>query len=438
MRIGYCSPFEPQKSGISDFSAELIVALKQYMDVVIFSNVEISDKAIIADFERHTVAALDNVQLRNSLDLIVYHVGNNYACHNEIIDMLEKYAGVVEIHDIGLHHMAAAKYLEKRDTDAYLKMVAFCHGEYGKRIAQRFLDSGGQAPWTSHPMELPMNRGVIESATGVVVHSELAKQMVLGVRPNVPISCIRLHSALIEENPNVWRDKCRIKLGLPHGKLIFGMFGFATPSKRVIPILDALKRYKDNRTVDFLYMIVGEVKGDLHIEEALKNRGLEDNVQITGFADLEDFKSYMGACDFCLNLRYSTQGESSASLHRMLGMGKPVILTDIGAFSEYPDEAVIKIGYGESEVDEIYNAICKLTSKQGLVMKQYGEAALKYAKEYCDIQENARLYSEFFKQMVCGIWQNEYEDTIITKLCELGLTDDDYLRHVWEKVKQLT
>lgn len=73
----------------------------------------------------------------------------------------------------------------------------------------------------------------------------------------------------------------------------------------------------------------------------------------------------------CVNLRYPTQGENSASLLKILGHGKPVIATDIGSFSEFPDEVVYKIGYVESEVDEIIKTILKILDENKEVKERH-------------------------------------------------------------------
>ena len=47
---------------------------------------------------------------------------------------------------------------------------------------------------------------------------------------------------------------------------------------------------------------------------------------------------YLAACDIVLNLRYPTVGENSGTLMRALGLGKAVVVSDVGSFSEFPDE----------------------------------------------------------------------------------------------------
>ena len=432
MRIGYCSPFNPMKSGISDFSEELVFALAKHMEVVIFSPVIPSRKEIINSFEVHFLADLDQEKVRNTLDLIIYHIGNNVNYHGEIVDMLEKYPGIIELHELGLHHLAAARTLNAKGRDAYMEMVQYCHGERGVKIAQAFFEGNSGAPWNEHAMDMCMARPLIERATGVIVHAEMVKQMVLGIREDVPIANIMHHSMDIVDDIKQNQIKCRNELNLPRNQVIIGSFGFATSAKRVLPILNALARLK-KENVDFLYVLVGEVAKEIDIQKELRARNLSDCVRITGFASLEDFKLYMGACDFCLNLRYPTQGESSGSLHRMLGMGKPIIVTDIGTFADYPDDVVLKVRYDENEVDDIYEAVFKLL-EQKEELKKRGEKALVFAKEQCDLEKNARKYNDFFHQVHAHTWQAEYEDTVISHLCELGLTEPDYLEAFYSKM----
>lgn len=431
MRVGYCSPFNPMKSGISDFSEELAIALAEHMEIVIFSPVMPENKAIQERFECHLLDDLDREKLRASLDVIVYHIGNNGTCHGAIVDMLEKYPGVVELHDVGLHHLFAEHTLQKKGQAAYLELIRYCHGERGLQCAQAFFQGTAGAPWDTQGLELCMNRLIIEQATAVIVHSDMAKQMVLGVRPDVPVAHIMLHSD-VTDNSAAYKRQCRERLAIPMNRTVCGSFGFATRTKRIIPILDALKLAAERDRLDFLYLIVGEAHEDLELARQIQARGLEGNVQITGFTDLDTFKAYIGACDFCLNLRYPTLGESSASLHRMLGMGKPVIVTDIGTFSEYPDEIAQKIRYDSHEVDDIYQAVCTQAKGGKSRSERRSQAALQFARENCDVQKNALRYKLFFEQVLHATWQPDFCDVMAGRLCELGLTERTYTQHIGE------
>ena len=432
MRIGYCSPFNPMKSGISDFSEELIFSLKKYMEIVIFSPVMPTNEKILKHFYVHKLSELNKKDIRETLDVIVYHIGNNINYHGAIVEMLEKYPGVIELHEVGLHHLAAARTLEQKGKKAYLEMVRYCHGERGVKIAHDFFSSKSGAPWNEHALDMCMARPYIEQASGVIVHAEMLKQIVLGIRNDVPIANIILHSTDIISDIDKFRLECRRKLNMSCDQLIMGSFGFATSAKRILPTLDALVGLKRSLS-NFLYVLVGEVESSIDIQKELLDRSLQENVKVIGFASLEDFKLYMGACDFCFNLRYPTQGESSASLHRMMGMGKPAIVTDVGTFSDYPDNVVLKVRHDKHEVEDIYNAIILLTKKQGELQKR-GKAALKFAQEHCDLEKNAELYYHFFRQIHDHTWQPDWEDSLITHLCELGLTDNAYLQELYPKL----
>ncbi len=437
MRIGYCSPFSPLKTGISEFSRELVLALAPHMELVLFSPAKIDDRELRDKFECHLLKELEEDKLRESLDLIVYHVGNNSRFHGEILKMLWKYPGVTELHEVGLHHLGVEMTLVPQGEDAYLALAEYCHGARGASIVKDFYDGLILSPWDfGHALDMCMTRPVIEKAKGVIVHSDFAKQMVLGQRPDVPIENILYLPIDIVDDLEGWQRKCRRALKLPEKKLIFGSFGFASPSKRITSILDALKKYKEKND-DFLYLVVGEAAGEIRINELAMERGLGDNVQITGYVTTEKFKTYMGACDFCLNLRYPTQGESSGPLHYMLGMGKPAIVTDIGSFTDYPDEFALKVSYGENEVNDIYEAICTLAESQK-ERRRRGNAALRFARENCSVEINVAKYAKFFQEVIDHTWWPDYVDLLVEKMCERGLTDEKYVRHVAESLSAVS
>ena len=65
----------------------------------------------------------------------------------------------------------------------------------------------------------------------------------------------------------------------------------------------------------------------------------------------------MAACDVLVNLRSPTMGETSGAVIRGLALGKPMLVSDVGWFSELPDDAVLKIPVDEYEVPTIAAAL---------------------------------------------------------------------------------
>jgi len=69
-------------------------------------------------------------------------------------------------------------------------------------------------------------------------------------------------------------------------------------------------------------------------------------------------------------------GETSGSVIRALSLGKPLVVSDVGWFSELPDDAVLKVPVDEYEVATL-------------------EAALGFAAEHgMQLGANARAYVE--------------------------------------------
>ena len=137
MNIAYFSPMNPEKSGISDFSEELIPYLTQYMTIDVFTNIknqQIKNLCKIYDIEQY-----DDANIRQKYDIAVFHVGNNYVFHHKIVEMFRKYGGILELHDISLHHYLAEETLNQGKQEEYQQIMTYCHGEKGDKIANDFL-----------------------------------------------------------------------------------------------------------------------------------------------------------------------------------------------------------------------------------------------------------------------------------------------------------
>ena len=87
-------------------------------------------------------------------------------------------------------------------------------------------------------------------------------------------------------------------------------------------------------------------------------------VRVISFAPIEDFVGYMAATDIVLNLRYPTVGESSGSLLRALGLGRAVIVSDVGGFREFPDEVCLKAPVDATEEDVLFEYLNLIPSDE--------------------------------------------------------------------------
>ncbi len=431
MKIAYFSPLNPQQSGISDFSEELLQKLKEHVEITVFVDDYVPSRISSEDgiAIRH-IHEYDNESVRREFDTAVFHIGNNLTFHKNIMDAFLAYGGILELHDISIHNMIAGDTLNNKRPEEYVRLMKYCHGEPGEKAARAFVETLSSPPWENDMLHFTMNRHLLDRADGIIVHSDMAKQMVKATSPNKPVECILLHSEDILSDPERFKLECRRRLNIRKDKLVFGSFGYATHYKRILPTLEALAIYKKSKR-PFHYYMVGKVDGN-DIEEKIKELKLESDVTITGFTELDDFKAYMGACDVCFNLRYPTQGETSASLHRMLGMGKPVIVTDVGSFQEYPDDFVLKVRYDTNEIKDICLALLSMTDTPKEISRR-GKMARDFAADNCGLVENAKKYAAFFEQVINGAWQESWLDSIIDRLEELKMTEAEQVRELVSK-----
>src|SRR5271167_1911242 len=103
MKIGLYSPMPPAPTGVADYSAALLDALRNLGTV--------------------EVDAAD-------CDVALYHVGNN-GLHREIYQRALARPGVVVLHDALLQHF----YLGMLDAEAYVEEFVFNYGEWSRGLA---------------------------------------------------------------------------------------------------------------------------------------------------------------------------------------------------------------------------------------------------------------------------------------------------------------
>ena len=129
----------------------------------------------------------------------------------------------------------------------------------------------------------------------------------------------------------------RRQLSVPSSAVLLGSFGFQTPIKRTDVLLRALAQ---PGMADVHAVVGGEAAPQLDLATLIRDLGVEDRVTVTGFLDEATFPVAIAGCDLCLNLRYPSAGETSASLLRILALGRPAVVSDYAQFTDLPDDVV--------------------------------------------------------------------------------------------------
>jgi SAM-dependent methyltransferase len=241
-----------------------------------------------------------------------------------------------------------------------------------------------------------MTRRLLDSARGVVVHSRFVANQMREQGYIGPIAVIP-HGAWLPETD---RNATRELLGLDETTPLVGAFGYIKPYKRIAESLRALRRVVklDSRVK---MILAGEPHPEFPVDQLIRTLGLREHVRVLGFVPIEKFVDYMGACDILLNLRFPTVGETSGSLQRALGLGKAVIVSDVGSFSELPDEVCLKVPVDSTEEDILFEYLNLLVSRPDLAQAM-GRRAKDWVARECNWGIVAERYVAFLEQVAAG------------------------------------
>jgi hypothetical protein len=179
--------------------------------------------------------------------------------------------------------------------------------------------------------------------------------------------------------------RLRARFGLPEGAPVIGSFGFQTPIKRTLSAVRALAAPGLERVH---LLVVGEVAAVLDLEGEARRLGVAERVHVMGFVPFSDFEAAIAAVDLCLNLRYPTAGETSASLLRVLAMGRPAIVSDYAQFADLPREVALRVPLGEEEPAALAAMLRDLLAQAGR-LREMGEAARRHVRLRHDPERSA-------------------------------------------------
>src|SRR5207247_9145083 len=120
VKVAYYSPFPPERTGIADYSALLLPALRERVQV--------------------EVVRRGRRRAPRDVDVALYHLGNNPVAHAWILAALRRRRGVVVLHDFVLHHLIAGLTVGRGDATGYLDAMQRDAGVLGRLIGHGFID----------------------------------------------------------------------------------------------------------------------------------------------------------------------------------------------------------------------------------------------------------------------------------------------------------
>lgn len=315
MTVGFDSPLPPARTGVADYAASLLAALRRH------GTVEVNPRRA---------------------DVRLYHLGNNQL-HREIYQRALRCPGVVVLHDAVLQHFFLGSLTEQE----YVEEFVHNYGEWRRELALQLWRDRSNSGLSQRHYMYPMLRRIAEVSHAVVVHNPAAARMVREHAPTARIVEIPHLFAAPDLPSDGETQRYRQKLGFSPRQFVFGVFGYLRESKRIMNILRAFDPVH-HRVSGCILLICGDfVSRDLAraAEPLLGGPGV---LRLRHLPERE-FWLAASAVDACINLRYPGAGETSGISVRMMGIAKPVMVTTGEETARYPETACFRIPPGVAE-----------------------------------------------------------------------------------------
>jgi glycosyltransferase involved in cell wall biosynthesis len=331
-RLAFVSPLPPARTGIADYSAELLPALAQHYEIALIVDQETVDVATIG----MEFPIRDPAWLRanaGSIDRVIYQMGNSQF-HDYMRELMVEVPGIVVLHDFFLGGLYS--WVEHTAFSRVWSQELYrSHGYMAVRARYRDADAA--------KMDYPVNLDIVQTAQGVIVHSEHARMLASQWLGHGWAAIWKVIPHVRQLSTQYSRRTARQMLGLPQEAFIICSFGFVDPVKLNHELVEAFVASSLAQDPKCILLFVGKNHdGDYGAKllEIIRSNGLADRIRITGWADSAHFRQYLAAADLAIQLRTGSRGETSGTVLDCLAAGVPLIVNAHGSVAELPADAV--------------------------------------------------------------------------------------------------
>ena len=332
-RLAFVSPLPPERTGIADYSAELLPALSAYYEIeLVVAQEQVSNDTAVFGRQVRDVAWLRTHA--QSIDRVIYQIGNA-PFHSHMLDLLKDIPGTVVLHDFFLSGLMA--WLEQHSgvVGAWTNTLYASHG-YGA-LKSRFLDA------ELAKRSYPVNWHVLQHARGVIVHSDYSRKLAEQWYGDDAAADWDVIPLLRSPTRHIDKHEARKQLEMDEDDFVVCSVGFLDSTKlnhRLLQAWLASSLANDERC---RLVFVGESHdGDYgaSLLKTIRDSGLSNRIRITGFVSVDRFRQYLATADLAVQLRTYSRGETSAAVLDCMNHALPVIVNANGSMAELDQDAV--------------------------------------------------------------------------------------------------
>jgi glycosyltransferase involved in cell wall biosynthesis len=244
---------------------------------------------------------------------------------------------------------------------------------------------------------------IYSQVDGIIVHSEVLKEQMIkifGEKVNDWSICVIPHGAnykLLEKvNKDILNDYIKkIKL-FKAERYNFLFAGTIHKNKGLDILLKAWKEHINRYSKDKLF-IIGKPDYNLSYELQLAKSCSSSIIISLGYKSDEELVAYFLECDFVV-LPYKEASQSGVLL-TALSLGKPVIVTKVGALPEIVN--IVKCGYivEPNNPKHLYLAINKASEITRDKLIKWNDAIKYKTNKYFSLNNIAKLTYNFYKEL---------------------------------------
>lgn len=385
-RLAFVSPLPPERSGIADYSAQILPELTRYYDIdVVVDQESVSDEWVRTHCAIRTPAWF--AANAGAYDRILYHFGNS-PFHKHMFDLLENIPGIVVLHDFYLADILF--YIENKfdPHNYFIRSLLISHG-YPAVLDRVSLDIRDTV------QKYPANFSVISQAQGIVLHNNFARELAARFYPEYDARSWSVIPLVRFPASTAMKQEARQILGFQDDDILVCSFGFIQHSKLSHRLLDAWLQSDLARDPRCHLIFVGQMPPDTYGDEMrrkIEQANAGGRIRTTGFVLGDDYHLYLRAADIGVQLRGSSRGETSAAALDCLAYGLATIVNANGSMAELPTDCVVQIA-DAFHTSELIDALTDLCTNSDL-RRDLGKRASAHVSKNHGATEIAKKYRE--------------------------------------------
>lgn len=421
-KLAFVSPLPPERSGIADYSAQLLPALAELYEIdVIIDQAELNGSWVRDHCGVRSVQWL--IDHAHTYDRVMYHVGNS-SYHRHMFELLRQVPGVVVLHDFFLGDIY--NYLDVHGLKPHALPLAL----YESHGYAALNDLASARDVSAVISRYPANLGVVERSLGMIVHSDHARQLAKSWYGHHLSHYWQVVSLPRARTQGLDRQRARQKLGLGQDEFIVCSFGLMGPNKLNDRLLDAWLLTPMAQDGRCQLIFVGESHDGTYgaaVTARISSGGMTARIRITGWTDGEDFQNYLAAADLAVQLRANSRGETSAAVLDCMNHGLATLVNAHGAFAELPVDSVLMLpeDFADSDLAEAMTTLWRdPVGRAALGERARQFVAHTHAPETC-----ARAYANAIEKAYTTLGSSERN--LVQALAKLDghiPSDSEYLR----------